>query len=159
MRRKTVLFLCTGNYYRSRFAELLFNHLASQDGLDWVAISRALALEMGSRNVGPISQAAVEGLVERGIPLDEEFRYPIGLEENDLAGANYIVAVKRDEHLPLLMQKFQRWAERVEFWRVHDMDLAPPREALAEIDRNVRRLIESFRTMKQAGDLVVASLD
>ena len=24
----TVLFLCTGNYYRSRFAEILFNHLA-----------------------------------------------------------------------------------------------------------------------------------
>ena len=25
---KTVLFLCTGNYYRSRFAEELFNHEA-----------------------------------------------------------------------------------------------------------------------------------
>ena len=27
-----VLFLCTGNYYRSRFAEILFNHAAQSGG-------------------------------------------------------------------------------------------------------------------------------
>ena len=148
MRRKTVLFLCTGNYYRSRFAELLFNHLALQDSLDWVAISRALALETGSGNIGPISNAVVEGLVERGIMPEDGFRYPIGLEENDLALASHIIAVKRDEHLPLLKRRFPLWVEQVEFWRVHDIDLAPPREALAEIDQNVRGLIERLKTYR-----------
>ena len=37
---KTVLFLCTGNYYRSRFAEVLFNSLAGKMGLPWKASSR-----------------------------------------------------------------------------------------------------------------------
>ena len=37
---KTVLFLCTGNYYRSRFAEELFNHHAERAGDDWIAQSR-----------------------------------------------------------------------------------------------------------------------
>src|SRR5438132_811728 len=34
---KTVLFLCTGNYYRSRFAEVLFNSVAGKMGLPWRA--------------------------------------------------------------------------------------------------------------------------
>jgi protein-tyrosine phosphatase len=40
----TVLFLCTGNYYHSRFAEILFNSVASRMGLPWRASSRGLAL-------------------------------------------------------------------------------------------------------------------
>ena len=53
-RDKTVLFLCTGNYYRSRFAEVLFNSVAGKMGLAWQASSRGLALERGVNNVGPI---------------------------------------------------------------------------------------------------------
>jgi protein-tyrosine phosphatase len=52
---KTVLFLCTGNYYRSRFAEELFNHHAERCGIGWVAHSRGLALERGTHNIGYIS--------------------------------------------------------------------------------------------------------
>ena len=37
---KTVLFLCTGNYYRSRFAEALFDSVAVRMGLPWRASSR-----------------------------------------------------------------------------------------------------------------------
>ncbi len=56
---KNVLFLCTGNYYRSRFAEILFNSVAGRMGLPWKATSRALALERGSGNVGPMAPTAV----------------------------------------------------------------------------------------------------
>jgi len=41
-----VLFLCTGNYYRSRYAEELFNHLARAEGLSWRAISRGAAFAL-----------------------------------------------------------------------------------------------------------------
>jgi protein-tyrosine-phosphatase len=36
---KTVLFLCTGSYYRSRFAEIYFNSVALKIGLPWKATS------------------------------------------------------------------------------------------------------------------------
>ena len=39
-KQKFVLFLCTGNYYRSRFAESLFNSVAGKMGLPWRASSR-----------------------------------------------------------------------------------------------------------------------
>ncbi|MSR59513.1 MAG: low molecular weight phosphatase family protein, partial [Planctomycetaceae bacterium] len=49
----TVLFLCTGNYYRSRFAEVYFNWLAAQRGSVWRADSFGLALD--PNNPGPLS--------------------------------------------------------------------------------------------------------
>ena len=59
---KSVLFLCTGNYYRSRFAEELFNHHAGLSGLSWVARSAALAVERCAVNIGPISSHTIEAL-------------------------------------------------------------------------------------------------
>jgi hypothetical protein len=35
-----ILFLCTGNYYRSRYVEELFNHRAKIESLPWRAFSR-----------------------------------------------------------------------------------------------------------------------
>ena len=64
---KIVLFLCTGNYYRSRFAEVLFNSVAGRMGLPWRASSRGLALERGVHNVGPIAVVAVKALEARGL--------------------------------------------------------------------------------------------
>ena len=145
MELKNVLFLCTGNYYRSRFAELLFNHLALRSRIPWIATSRGLALERGAHNVGPISEAVLAGLALRGVSLEQKARYPLPLSETDLAGSNHIVALKRDEHLPLMQRNFPRWVERVEFWHVHDIDLALPDEALELVERNVRGLIRRLQ--------------
>jgi hypothetical protein len=64
---KTVIFLCTGNYYRSRFAEEFFNHHAERAGLHWIARWRGLALERGMHNIGPISPFALHALKEMAI--------------------------------------------------------------------------------------------
>ena len=53
MAMNKLLFLCTGNYYRSRFAEMYFRHLAVQHGLNWTVDSRGLRISLG--NVGPLS--------------------------------------------------------------------------------------------------------
>jgi protein-tyrosine phosphatase len=66
-KEKTVLFLCTGNYYRSRFAEILFNSVAGKMSLLWRASSRGLALERGVNNIGPMAVTAIEALEARGL--------------------------------------------------------------------------------------------
>jgi protein-tyrosine phosphatase len=138
-----VLFLCTGNYYRSRFAELLFNHLAAQRGLDYIAISRGLALEIGN-NVGPISEHARGALAARGIKVAEPCRMPQPLCAKDLHAATRIVALKEAEHRPLMEQRFAEWSGRLTYWTVHDLDLAPADLATAEIERLVMALIENL---------------
>ncbi|HEX4145279.1 MAG TPA: hypothetical protein VHY91_17360 [Pirellulales bacterium] len=118
---KTVLFLCTGNYFRSRFAEILFNYAAREIGLAWKASSRALAPEPATRNVGPMALVAVEALERMGIRGSADFaRVPLEVTPDDLDHAHLIVALKQTEHLPMLQERFPAWVEKVEFWDVDD---------------------------------------
>jgi protein-tyrosine phosphatase len=138
---KTVLFLCTGNYYRSRFVEELFNHLAAEAGLEWQAVSRGIAIELGLHNIGPISPHALRGLEGRGVILRGIRRFPAQLLAEELAGADRVIALKEAEHRPLLVSRFPHWAERVEYWHVDDLEDTPPGQALPEMERNVRGLV------------------
>ncbi|HET6249903.1 MAG TPA: hypothetical protein VFE47_19595 [Tepidisphaeraceae bacterium] len=142
--KRTILFLCTGNYYRSRFAEELFNHLALERGLNWRATSRALAIEKGKWNIGPISPHARIALQQRSIPLAEPLRDPIGCCEGDLVSAARIIAMKEAEHRPYIIERHPAWADRVEYWHVHDLDRASADAALGDIEAKVRELVESI---------------
>jgi len=142
---KRVLFLCTGNYYRSRFAEVLFNHLARQAGVEAHAASRGLRVKPdGVTNVGPISRHALEGLAARAIaPPPEE--YPRQVSEGDLRNADVIIALKEAEHRALLEAQFPALGAPVRYWHVHDLDAAAPADALAELERLVRELVGELR--------------
>jgi protein-tyrosine phosphatase len=139
---KTVLFLCSGNYYRSRFAEIVFNHLAEKRHLNWRATSRGLSHEFGPWNIGPISAHALEGLKRCDIAGPASHRMPMRCETEDLAGADVVVALKESEHRPLLDWRFPGWSERVEFWTIHDIDAATPQVALPQLERQVRGLVD-----------------
>lgn len=137
-RPQNVLFLCTGNYYRSRFAEILFNCLAAQQGLSWVAESRGLRLH--AANLGPLSPHAVRALRGLGIRTDGQ-RYPLQVSPADFERADCIVALKQAEHRPLLQQDFPSWEHRVEYWHIHDVDCQLAEEALPELEDLVRALV------------------
>jgi protein-tyrosine phosphatase len=135
----TVLFLCSGNYYRSRFAELLFNAHAEKAGNLWRAESRGFFLH--PNNAGPISQHARRGLELRGVPVGDDVRFPQVVTEQDLEAARHIVAVKEAEHRPQLEANFPGWTRQVEFWRIDDLDCAAPEVALAQLEQAVLDLM------------------
>ncbi len=137
-----ILFICTGNYYRSRFAEILFNSLAEDAEPRWTAFSRGTAADQSLGNIGPISGHTVMGLEERGIVTDGTARFPEQLEELDLESADHIVALNESEHREPLERLYPRWSGKVEYWQVDDLGFAAPVEALAKIEAEVRRLIE-----------------
>ena len=136
-----VLFLCSGNYYRSRFAEHFFNWLAETNGLHWRAESRGLAVGRAGGNIGPISSAVVERLHALNISIKGDSRSPRQLSEADLAKSNLIVGLKETEHRHLLANLFPPWAEQVEYWHIDDLDCARPDVGLAHLENEVRALV------------------
>ena len=140
----TVLFLCTGNYYRSRFADILFNHLARQQGLAWSACSRGLKTDWPG-NKGALSEHTERRLAEMQINSDDASRMPIECCEGDLSEADLVIALKEAEHRAMLAKRFCGWEDRVTYWHVHDLDEGPPEVALAEIEELVSELIEQLK--------------
>lgn len=140
---QTVLFLCTGNYYRSRFAEIVFNHIAAERKLAWRAISRGLDLKIG-RNIGEISIHTRDACRARGLALPRPLAFPQALAESDLQQAGIVIAVKEAEHRKYLQRLFPGWTDRVRYWHVHDLDAATPHEALAELGTLVQLLAEEL---------------
>jgi protein-tyrosine phosphatase len=146
MADKTVLFLCTGNYYRSRFAEHLFNHLARERRLPWRAESRGLSTVTGKWKVGPMSHYAVEALRARRIPLPAFVREPLYCADDDICRADVVVALKEAEHRAVIEKCHPGHGQRVEYWHVHDVDVAHPEQALGEIEQLVGELLERLGT-------------
>jgi protein-tyrosine phosphatase len=139
-----VLFLCTGNYYRSRFAEILFNRLARDGGMNWRAESRGLDVKIGIHNVGPLSVHARSACAARGLALPEPLRMPLSVCEVDLTSARLVVAMKESEHRPYLSRLFPDWQDRVRYWQVHDLDAASADVAMAELEALVRGLVNEL---------------
>ncbi|WP_316607937.1 low molecular weight protein arginine phosphatase [uncultured Ruminococcus sp.] len=63
---KKLLFVCTGNTCRSPMAEVIFNSLAVQQGLDWRAESAGVAA-VGEQ---PASPNAIRAVAEIGLDLN-----------------------------------------------------------------------------------------
>jgi protein-tyrosine phosphatase len=138
---KQVLFLCSANYYRSRFAEHLFNWLAPQRKLLWRADSRGLEVDRWG-DIGAISSCTVDALSERQISINGNSRRPKQLVLDDLTKSELVVAVKEDEHRAMMADQFPEWEDVVEYWHVHDLDCAVPDEALPILEDRVRDLVD-----------------
>lgn len=127
---KRLLFVCSGNYYRSRLAELLFNHAAEAGGLAWRAESRGL-LKAG--DLKGLSEHAIAYLRENELGhLADEPRDPLTLDVEDVTDSDLVIGMCRDEHEPMINQKFLSLARalnkagRIRYWQIYDIP-APPR--------------------------------
>lgn len=126
---KRVLFICSGNYYRSRLAELLFNHEAGHQGLAWEAESRGL-IETGE--LKGLSGHAAAFLNAAGLgELVGKPRDPIRIEVEDLTEADLVVVLCRKEHQPMIEKKFPGLAKalhksgRLRYWNIYDIPGRP----------------------------------
>jgi protein-tyrosine phosphatase len=141
--KRRVLFLCTGNYYRSRFAEALFNHHAATLAPGWTACSRGLATHLAE---GDLSPYVLEALAQRGIERRHTAETRCPLCDEDLLHAEVVVALSDAEHRPMIARRYPEWEGRVRFWDVSDVDFTAPGEALPRIEALVLELLASLRS-------------
>lgn len=127
--KRRVLFICSGNYYRSRLAEILFNHEAVAAGLAWEAESRGL---LQTKELKGLSEHAQQYLRVAGLEhLGIEPRNPLPLDVEDLTSFDLIIGLCRSEHRPMVEQKFVALAKalqqsgRLRYWSIYDVPGRP----------------------------------
>jgi protein-tyrosine phosphatase len=145
-----LLFLCTANYYRSRFAEILFNHLAVQHQLNWAADSRGIVTSLGAGNTGVISENTVNGLRRRGVGVGDHHRSPIQVQTRDFEQTDLVIALDEQEHRPYMERWFPDWANRIEYWHVGDLHIMTAEEALSVADVEVRALVRRLSSQPRS---------
>ncbi|MBE2214657.1 MAG: low molecular weight phosphatase family protein [Opitutaceae bacterium] len=139
---RQVLFICSGNFYRSRFAEAVFNHHATLRHLPVRAFSRGLATHL-VHGEGEISLYTRFALAARGIALHHTGTHPVQLARGDLERAHRSIAVKEAEHRPLMQQLFPDWENRIEYWAVHDLDAAAPDVSIPLLEQRVIAVLDA----------------
>jgi protein-tyrosine phosphatase len=145
-----ILFVCSGNFYRSRFAEAVFNHHAAARGVPARAFSRGLATYLVAGE-GPISPHTRRALADRAIALHHTGPAPEALSRADLARAHRTIALKEAEHRPLMREQFPDWEDRIEYWSIHDIDVSTPATALPGLEHHVLSLLADCAPPPPAG--------
>ncbi|MEM7011157.1 MAG: low molecular weight phosphatase family protein [Verrucomicrobiota bacterium] len=137
-----VLFVCSGNYYRSRFAEEWFNHLATARQLKARADSRGFrSNQTRHKNPGAISEYVLEEFERRKIEPLAADREPLQLRDDEFDSADRVIALSREEHHPMVENLFPHRMNEVEFWEIEDIHLETPASALARLGEMVERLV------------------
>jgi protein-tyrosine phosphatase len=139
-----VLFICSGNFYRSRYAELLFNHLAYKNHLDWEAFSCGTEV-FKYQNEGSISTETIQALLDIPVMENHLNRFPVQIDDKILEMADIVIALKKAEHKAPLVRDFPHFEKKVVYWQVHDLDGATPEEAFTEIRELVGKLVEELK--------------
>ncbi|HEU5126188.1 MAG TPA: low molecular weight phosphatase family protein [Verrucomicrobiae bacterium] len=139
-----VLFLCTGNYYRSRFAEELFNYFAAIQTVSLTATSRGFTPHPHI-NPGPISVHTLRALESRTIHPVGAGRMPAAVCADDFLNHRVCIALSETEHRPMMSKMFPQFLNRVRFWKVEDLAWETPDSALAKIEFEVKNLLQEIR--------------
>lgn len=141
MTERTLLLVCTGNYYRSRYAELFFNALVPAK-LGWRANSRGFA--PSPWNNGPVAPVVLERLRAANLAAPHPLRDPQRLTRADLEAADLLIALDAREHRPYVEGLGREWASRFRFWSVPDLPEWPAAQALEAIEREVQALLQEL---------------
>lgn len=138
---RKVLFVCTANHFRSRFAEALFNSLATNRELPWRASSCGFRPEDTAFGISPFTLSALKLC---GVSPDHAPPVKQRAHEDLIEEAEVVVAMNREEHHPLMQTRFPGWEDRVRYWSIPDLPEGETGYAFSEMKRLVVELVEEL---------------
>lgn len=141
--KHTVLFLCSGNFYRSRYAEALFNYAAARRLPHWEAESFGFKPHLAKEE---LAWQAREALAAKRIPISLTREKPTKVSARNLIDATLVVALLEKEHRPMMRKDFPVFENHTIYWNVRDIDEIPAEEALPLIEELVETLVEELET-------------
>jgi protein-tyrosine-phosphatase len=126
-----VLFVCSGNAYRSPVAEALLRKLRPDINVDSVGTDPAI----------PISQDAKKYLARENA---EQYlkKTPEGLSGKQLGEYDLIVAMET-RHKRVILSKCPEYAEKIIVWNIDDPYFLPPGHA-EKIFRQIRQKVKEL---------------
>lgn len=138
--KRNVLFLCSGNYFRSRFAELWFNNESERRQRPWYATSAGLLME--NENQGNISEYTRTFAHARGWSVPD--RPPIPASDELFEQADRVIALKESEHRVPIESRFTRFQGKVTYWMIHDEDVMKPSDILPTLESQLIQFVETL---------------
>lgn len=148
---KRLLFLCTGNHYRSRFAEEYWNELVEREAVTWRADSRALGEPPDPREHGTMSADALAELARLGIRSRGALRPPLRVRDEDFARSSHVIALDGDEHRPMVLRLFPVQLELIEYWDIGDVWKEEPKSAMRRLVHHLELLLLDLRALDRRG--------
>jgi len=144
-----VLFLCTGNYYRSRLAEEFLRAMARGKALDIICDSAALGIVPNPINVGPIRRELRDFMKQRNIYSSSAERFPRKCTAGDIESSDIVIGMNEPEHRHMVEKQFPGClADKVRYWDVPDMEEDPGFIGPGLIEKNVEKLLKEIALIK-----------
>jgi len=66
----------------------------------------------------------------------------IQLRPADLEEADLVIALKKNEHYAMMLQQFPKWADRIQYWHINDLDCSTADKALPICEACVKSLVD-----------------
>ena len=124
---KQFCFVCSGNLYRSRYAEAWFNYLSiTHERHDLRGFSRGIAVqptedyrqgEIFTRRI-PLAKPTYDRMLAKNIPFCLIGPTNQALSDGDCAAAEVILLMNRVEHLPVIERDYPAYLDRVDSYDI-----------------------------------------
>ena len=139
-----VLFLGLTNHCASRFAEIMFNHLAGEQLLSFYSFSRGITIQ---HRPEPIDPKTVTALTARGVLMTGNLRNPELLKTKDIQHSDFIVLISGSEMAQRLSHASGLEDKEIILWNFNEVGTLLPHELYPALEAEVYLLIRRLQQM------------